>query len=126
MRFIGVHTHEDMASATPHLQLLINEGELSEIVRVINDRGSKTKIVGCLFGLWRNSLLQPVVQLVTGPGKNAKLSKKNFTPDSRYHDRITRYLEEEHGLLQIGLWCSGSAERYPRRRCNTNWFYLSA
>ena len=100
-------------------QLLINEGELNEILRIISAaKDPECKIVGSLFGLWRNSLTQPVVQLATGPGARAKISKKMFTPDGAYHGGITEYLDNDHGLLQIGLWCSGSASRYSKRKCN--------
>lgn len=97
------------------LQLLIHEGEVSEIVRIIQaGRGSEMKIVGNLFGLWRNSLTQPVVQLITGPGKSARLTRDTFSPDPNYHDECKNYLRENHGLLQIGLWASGSARRYQK------------
>ena len=100
-------------------QLLINEGELNEILRVISAaKNPECKIVGSLYGLWRNSLIQPVVQLATGPGASAQVSKITFAPDGGYHDGITEYLDSEHGLLQIGLWCSGGAHRYPKRKYN--------
>ncbi|CAB3993024.1 Hypothetical predicted protein [Paramuricea clavata] len=96
-------------------QLLINEGELNEILRIISAaKNPECKIVGSLFGLWRNSLTQPVVQLATGPGARAKVSKEMFKPDGAYHSEIKEYLDNDHGLLQIGLWCSGSRSRYPR------------
>ena len=104
-----------MASSAFVPQLLINEGELDEIVRIIGAaKSSESKVVGKLFGLWRNSLIQPVVQLVTGPGGRAKTSKKHFESDDRYHHKIKKFLECEHGLLQIGLWFSGNVDRYPR------------
>ena len=104
-----------MASSAFAPQLLINEGELEEIVRMV--KAAKTvesKVVGKLFGLWRNSLIQPVVQLVTGPGGRAKTSKKHFVSDDGYHHKIKKFLDCEHGLLQIGLWFSGNVDRYPR------------
>lgn len=102
-------------------QLLINQSELDEIYHIINSaKDPDVKIVGSLFGLWRNSLFQPVVHLVTGPGKKAKISKSTFGPDYNYNHDIKKCLKEDHGLLQIGLWCSGNANRYPRRKCNKN------
>ncbi|XP_028402843.1 uncharacterized protein LOC114525644 isoform X2 [Dendronephthya gigantea] len=104
-----------MASSGFAPQLLINESELNEILRIIKSaKSTKVKIVGKLFGLWRNSLIQPVVQLVTGPGKSAMTSKEMFRPDSGYHEQIKHYMQYEHGLLHIGLWLSGSTDRYPK------------
>ena len=96
-------------------QLLIHEGELNEILAVIKSKGSEVKIVGALFGLWRNSLKQPVVHLVTGPGKKAGIQKDKFSTDFSYVNGCKEYLRRNHGLLQIGLWCSGSIRRYPKR-----------
>ena len=108
-----------MASSISDPQLLINEGELDEILRIIdNKKKPQSKIVGNLFGLWRNSLIQPVVQLITGPGAGAKTSKETFKPDVDYQKRIKKYLQNEHGLLQIGLWFYGNVNRYPRCKCN--------
>ena len=99
-------------------QLLINQSELDEIYHIIHSaKDPEVKIVGSLFGLWRNSMVQPVVHLVTGPGKKAKISKSSFGPDYDYHHNIKECLNEDHGLLQIGLWCSGNANRYSRRKC---------
>ena len=96
-------------------QLLIHDGELNQIVGMIKAAKSpEVKLGGSLFGLWRNSLTQPVVYLVTGPGKNAKVRKSAFAPDVCYHSRCKEHLKENHGLLQIGLWLSGSARRYPK------------
>ena len=104
-----------MASSVFVPQLLINEGELGEILRMINAaKSAESRIVGPLFGLWRNSLIQPVVQLVTGPGAKAKTSKRSFIPDINYHGKISKRLETDYGLLQIGLWFSGNLDRYPR------------
>ena len=106
-----------MASSSFTPQLLINEGELSEILRIIKSAESnEAKIIGNLYGLWRNSLIQPVVQLITGPGWKAKISAQKCIPDDHYNKQIKSYLEGEHGLLQIGVWVSGSANRYPKCR----------
>ena len=96
---------------------MIHESELNEILRVVNTaKDPELKVVGNLFGLWKNSLMQPVVQLITGPGKRAKVSKNSFSADGVYHIGTKKYLEEKHGLMQIGLWCSGNANRYPARK----------
>ena len=106
-----------MASSSSGPQLLINAGELGEILRTIKvAKDLELKIVGNLFGLWKNSCDQPVVQLVTGPGKRATVSKKTYSPDGVYHIGMKKYLEAQHGLLQIGLWCSGNSRRYPSRK----------
>ena len=108
-----------MASIINVPQLLIHESELNEILRIISTvKDPECKIVGNLFGLWRHSLIQPVVHLVTGPGKRAKLSRDTFIPGGVYHVGMKKYMEEQHGLLQIGLWCSGNSDRYPARKCN--------
>jgi hypothetical protein len=112
-----------MASSAP--RLLINAGELGEILRITKQaKDPEMKIVGNLFGLWRHSCNQPVVQLVTGPGKRATVSKKTYSPDGVYHIGMKRYLEAQHGLLQIGLWCSGNSGRYPARKCSIYIFIL--
>ncbi len=108
-----------MASTLPVPRLRINAGELGEILSIINTaKDPDLKIVGNLFGLWTNSFNQPVVHLITGPGKRATVSKKTFSPDGVYHVGMKKYLEAQHGLLQIGIWCSGNAKRYPSRKCN--------
>lgn len=110
--------NENMESFTFVPQLLINESELSEIRRMISAaKNRQCKIVGSLFGLWRNSLIQPVVQLITGPGQRGKMVERKFSPDYDYQEAIKKYLGEQHGLLQIGLWCSGDATRDLRRKC---------
>ncbi|XP_028402842.1 uncharacterized protein LOC114525644 isoform X1 [Dendronephthya gigantea] len=116
-----------MASSGFAPQLLINESELNEILRIIKSaKSTKVKIVGKLFGLWRNSLIQPVVQLVTGPGKSAMTSKEMFRPDSGYHEQIKHYMQYEHGLLHIGLWLSGSTDRYPKLNHASREFSLAS
>lgn len=105
-----------MSSSTP--RLLINREELNEIWRImLSARKPKHKMVGGLYGLWRNSLRQPVIELITGPGKYINQSDKaknhDYKFDKDYHEFITKYLNEEHGLMQIGLWCSGKANSYP-------------
>ena len=115
-----------MASSTTTPQILINESEINEMLRIINaGKNSEVKIVGKLFGEWKESCSQPVIQLITGPGQRAKISKKSFSPDGYYHIHLKKYLESEHGLSQIGLWCSGSANRYPTRKCKQRTIYYT-
>ena len=116
-----------MASPLFAAQLLINQSELDVIYRIISSvKDPDGKIVGSLFGLWRHSLFRPVVHLVTGPGKKANISKSSFSPDYDYNAGIRGSLKEDHGLLQIGLWCSGNASRYHKRECNKNslWYLI--
>ena len=96
---------------TSRTQLLIYEGELNEIFTIVDSKRGN-KIVGCLYGLWRHSLTQPVVHLATGPGAKAKLGFSTFYIDSNYDTKCKEYLAANHGLTEIGLWVAGDLSRY--------------
>lgn len=88
-----------------NLQVLMHAGELQYIVENIKKSDRKTKFVGgCLFGLWRNSLKQPVIQFVTGPDKNFAGKNVKEMIDGNYVKECTETLEKNHCLLRLGFW----------------------
>ena len=86
------------------LQLLLHAGELEHILETIKRSKRAEPVGGCLFGLWRNSLIQPVIQFVTGCGsqKHRKVFDKEYT--KIYAD----ILEKNHRLLHLGFWFCGT------------------
>lgn len=94
------------------LQVLIHEGELQQIVEVIKQQRIGSQIRGCLFGLWRNSMKQPVIQFVSCPGEDAgSESHMDCSPDD-YEMRCKDILEAKHAMLKLGYWLSGSPNDY--------------
>lgn len=93
------------------LQLLLHAGELEYIVDTIKESRNKNAdfVGGCLFGLWRNSLVQPVIQFVTGPGKRLASVEKMFK--SHYAKECARIVMDNHCLLHLGFWFSGSQQQ---------------
>ena len=93
-----------------NLQVLLHAGELWQIVQAIQ-QSSGSFVGGCLFGLWRNSLKQPMIQFVTGPGQGFK---KNSTVKTVLHSEYNRKCEDimynKHAMLKLGYWFSGSNE----------------
>ena len=96
------------------LQLLLHAGELEYIVDTIKTSRNKNAgfVGGCLFGLWRNSLIQPVIQFVTGPGKHFEGTTsvdKMFR--SHYVKECAQIMMRSHCLLHLGFWFSGSPQQ---------------
>ena len=103
------------------LQLLLHAGEVEYIIKNIKESNSKGSeyVGGCLFGLWRNSLKQPVIQFVTGPGKSFVRTKSVdtlFTSD--YFKECASMMKKNHCLLHLGFWFSGSSEQQSRGTCD--------
>ena len=96
------------------LQLLLHAGELEYIVRTIQESPSNHFAAGCLFGLWRNSLIQPVIQFVTScrttSKKNGKPASIEEVFEKGYKGSNANILEQDHRLLHLGFWICGSDE----------------
>ena len=94
------------------LQLLLHAGELEYIVDTIKESRNENAdfVGGCLFGLWRNSLIQPVIQFVTGPGKGQLASVEKMFK-SRYAKQCASIVKDNHCLLHLGFWFSGSQQQ---------------
>ena len=86
------------------LQLLLHAGELEYIMKTIKATRKNQFAAGCLFGLWRNSLIQPVIQFVTGPQLKEKEGIKEVF---RKKYSSADILEEDHRLLHLGFWFYG-------------------
>ena len=94
-----------------NLQVLLHEGELLHIVEAIH-QSKGVAVGGCLFGLWRNSLTQPVIQFVTGPAQKSFREPIEDIFKNEYNTKCEEILKTEHRLLNLGYWVSGSdAER---------------
>lgn len=104
-----------------NLQLLLHAGELEYIIDTINaSKGSKSSkqsscVGGCLFGLWRNSLKQPVIQFVTGSGPDRISNKKGEGRIKELFDNpstegYASVLMNDHQLLHLGFWFYGEQE----------------
>ncbi|CAB3993023.1 Hypothetical predicted protein [Paramuricea clavata] len=100
------------------LQLLLHAGELEYIVKTIRASLNKNDrfVGGCLFGLWRNSLKQPVIQFVTGPGENFDDSRgiKNMF-SSKHVESCATIMMEKHCLLHLGFWFYGREEEDQKK-----------
>ena len=98
-------------------RVLIHAGELQQIVQALKKSGcSPTR--GCLFGLWRNSMKQLVVQFVTDSGKNAIFNSQGYNPDNEYENRRAKTLKEKHAMMKVGYWFSGSPNDYSNGKCS--------
>jgi hypothetical protein len=97
------------------LQLLLHAGELEYIVNTIKASKSTDFVGGCLFGLWRNSLIQPVIQFVTGTGRRATSIKDLF--ENRYTEIYAGVVEKDHRLSHLGFWFFGSKDEQDRGTC---------
>lgn len=88
------------------LQLLLHAGELEHIMRTIEAPGSTQFAAGCLFGLWRNSLIQPVIQFVTGCQTTKKGQPVSIEEvfEKEHTGRNADILEKDHRLLHLGFW----------------------
>lgn len=99
------------------LQLLLHAGELEHIVRTIKASQSAQFAAGCLFGLWRNSLIQPVIQFVTGCQTTTKKGQPVSIEEvigKEYTGRNADILKQDHCLLHLGFWVYGSQELINR------------
>ena len=94
------------------LQLLLHAGELEYIAETIKRSKLAEPVGGCLFGLWRNSLIQPVIQFVTdgGPQKYGKVFNKEYI--KIYADIV----EKNHRLLHLGFWFCGSEDEQEKAK----------
>jgi hypothetical protein len=93
------------------LQLLLHAGELQYIVETIRNSNGTGFVGGCLFGLWRNSLKQPVIQFVTDSGSNKGGRNRTINKDMFDNENIKKYksiLKRDHCLLHLGFWFNGS------------------
>ena len=97
------------------LQLLLHTGEVDYIVKTIRERRKATPFVGgCLFGLWRNSLKQPVIQFVTGPSKNFVNKGIEEIFSNHFYDPCADVVWNKHCLLHLGFWFCGRQEHLTK------------
>jgi hypothetical protein len=94
-----------------NLQLLLHAGELEYIVNTIKKSKQTEFVGGCLFGLWRNSLKQPVIQFVTGSGIDRHYTVRDVFIENRVAKDNAKILEKSHRLLHLGFWFYGSEDK---------------
>lgn len=104
-----------------NVQVLLHEGELLYITHIIEET-LQTKgnfVGGCLFGLWRNSLKQPVIQFVTGPSKEFRqeLRLEAFC-NSEYNAKCGDILRKGHAMLKLGYWFYGLDDKKEKVKNN--------
>jgi hypothetical protein len=105
-----------------NLQLLLHAGELEYIVNTIKKSKQTEFVGGCLFGLWRNSLKQPVIQFVTGSGPQEKYGQHSTIEDvfkSPYVKPYADILEEDHRLSHLGFWFYVSKDNQEEGICDS-------
>jgi hypothetical protein len=110
----------DFTMSQSGLQLLLHEGEVEYMVKTIRKSWGKQFVGGCLFGLWRNSLVQPVIQFVTGPGKNfddRSIEKMFASRKGDFVNSCVSIMGDKHRLLHLGFWFHGSEEQLERGIC---------
>ncbi|MFN8428995.1 MAG: hypothetical protein U0V04_03365 [Spirosomataceae bacterium] len=83
---------------------LIYQSELDLMAKYIAD-SPRIETGGELFGYWSNKF-EPVIQFVTGPGKNALHEVAFFRQDPEYLNVIGQVMYNEYGLFHIGTWHS--------------------
>ncbi|XP_046859667.1 uncharacterized protein LOC124453026 [Xenia sp. Carnegie-2017] len=103
-----------------NLQVLMHAGELEYIVENIKESRRTYKVIGgCLFGLWRNSLVQPVVQFVTGhvkPSKNLEGQEIDNIINGEFVEKFTSTMLKNHSLVRLGFWFTSFEENFDEFR----------
>lgn len=83
---------------------LIYQSELDVMAKYMADSPS-IETGGELFGYWSNKF-EPIIQFVSGPGKNALHEIAFFRQDPEYLNVVGQVLFNEYGLFHIGTWHS--------------------
>ena len=86
------------------MKATIHNSELEFISRCVLDY-KNLETGGDLFGYWDKNG-NPVVQFVTGAGKNTKRTNGSFFQDIDYLHECVQYLYKNHALEHIGSWHS--------------------
>jgi len=85
-------------------KIFIYESELDFATRCVMDFPHQ-ETGGDFFGLWTREGY-PVIQFVTGPGKNVERTHSHFNQDVEYLKSCGRLLNNKYGLEHIGAWHS--------------------